>query len=98
VNEERMRTKTPGKQVTLSAMGIDVTPVVGSGTANGKEARAYINKGERTGRRTRGDETTGEWVVGERDGIMLHIGGRGAQREFGKAERKSGTGDGLGVL
>jgi hypothetical protein len=53
-------------------VGIEVTPVVGSGTANEKEARNYINKGERTGRRTRRDKTTGDWVIAVRDGIMLH--------------------------
>jgi hypothetical protein len=70
VNEERMRTKTAGKQAKLSAMGIDVTPVVGPGTANEKEAQAYINKGDRTGRRARRDEATGDWMVVEAKGWM----------------------------
>jgi hypothetical protein len=53
-------------------MGIDVTSVVGPGTTHEKEAREYINKGRKTGRRMRRIETTGEWVVVERNGIMLH--------------------------
>jgi hypothetical protein len=44
-------------------MGIDVTPVVGPGTTHEKDAREYINKGRKTGRRMRRDETTGEWVM-----------------------------------
>jgi hypothetical protein len=35
----------PGKKAKLSTMGIDITPVVGPGTANETEAREYINKG-----------------------------------------------------
>jgi hypothetical protein len=54
-NAEGVRTRTPGKQATLSAVGIEVTPVVVSGTANEKEARNYINKGERARPRTRRD-------------------------------------------
>jgi hypothetical protein len=79
---EGVRTKSPGKQATLSAVGIEVMPVVGSGMANEKEARnyAYTNEGERTGRRTRRDKTTGDWVMAERDGIMLHRRGCGAQK------------------
>jgi hypothetical protein len=75
-----MRTRTPGKQAALSAVGIEVTPVVGSGTENEKEARNYINKGERARRRTRRDKTTGDWVIIERDGAMLHIGECGEKK------------------
>jgi hypothetical protein len=71
-NTKGMRTRTPGKQATLSAVGIEVTPVVGSGTANEKEARNSINNGERARRQTRRDKTTGDWVIIERDGTMLH--------------------------
>jgi hypothetical protein len=48
-NAEGVRTRTPGKQAALSAVGIEVTPVVGSGTANKKEARNYVNKGNERG-------------------------------------------------
>jgi hypothetical protein len=71
-NTKGVRTRTPGKQATLSAVGIEVTPVVGPGTANEKEAQNYINKGERARRRTRRENTTGDWVIIERDGAMLH--------------------------
>ena len=67
-----MRTRTTGKQVALSAVGIEVTPVVGSVTANEKEARNYINKGVRARRRTGRDKTTGDWVIIERDGTRVH--------------------------
>ena len=73
-----VRTRTPGKQAALSAVGIEVTPVVGSGTANEKEVRNYINKGVRARRRTGRDKTTGDWVIIERDGTRLH------RREWGK--------------
>jgi hypothetical protein len=56
---EEMRTQALGKQAKLSTMGIGVTPVAGPGTANEKGARKYMNKGRKTGRRMRRDETTG---------------------------------------
>jgi hypothetical protein len=72
VSAEGGRARTPGKQATLSAVGIEVTPVVGSGTANETEARNYVNKGVRARRRTGRDKTTGDWVIIERDGTRLH--------------------------
>jgi hypothetical protein len=89
-NAEGVRTRTPGKQAALSAVDIEVTPVVGSGTANKKEARNYVNKGERARRWTRGDKTTGDRVIAERDGAMLH------RRVWGK--ENAGTKNGGVVL
>jgi hypothetical protein len=80
-------------------MGINVTPVVGSGTTHKKEASEYINSGNKTGRRMRRDGTAGKWMMVERKGIMLHRGMWGIMyNECGKEGRKNDTGDGWGVL
>ena len=42
--------RTPKAQATLSEVGMDITPVVGKGSTNEKEARAFINSAKKTGR------------------------------------------------
>jgi hypothetical protein len=43
--------RTPKAQVTLGEVGMAITPVVGKGPTNEKEARAFINSAKKMGRR-----------------------------------------------
>jgi hypothetical protein len=43
--------RTPKSQAVLGEVGVAITPVVGKGPTNEKEARAFINRAKKSGRR-----------------------------------------------